>query len=469
MVAAIFLALVYAVLALCIVFAVLGGKKLGLFGVLLRVGVVMLSTVISFFIVKLISPLLLDFELSLCSTLGLPSDLVSVLSSGAGMRVLASILSKGLVSPILFTLLSVILTVIGTVIVHFTARKLPQGSKGGGMGVGALYGLILAIVILFPLLSTEGILDTAVEKSPVIKEKLEAMLGEDAVDGLENASSANLAHLLLGKNVIKWTVQGMSAEEVGDTKADVYDAVEDICDVVEAAKAAFSEKGLDFLSMTEEERAGVTEMLNKVDKSPLLSSAFPEIVSALAEKWSEGETFMGMSAPGSGSESVMTPVYRQMFDSIAKSDREDVIGNLEVTLDAMSKWATADEAELFDVVNEVLETLLGGSEELQDVATEIKLTGMKVVMQDMIPALKDEEKYDAAVDDMLGLVEGDGATVESVSDGLEEILLEHDYTLSEEKLDSAAEVLVDRRNELGRALTEEELADLYFEHKDLLQ
>lgn len=469
MVASILLAVVYSVLAVCILCTVFGGKKLGLFGVLLRVGVVTLSSVISFFIVKLISPYLLDLELELCSTLGLPTDLVSILTTGVGTRILAGILARGLISPVLFTLIAVILTVIGTVILHFKAAFLPKGSEKGGMGVGAVYGLILAIVILFPLLSTQGILDSAIEKSPAIREKLEAVLGADAVDGLDKASSANAAHLLLGDNLVKWTVQGMSVAHFDGEKADVYDAVEDICTVVEASRSVIGEGGLDFLSMTEEQRAEMGEMLAKIDESPLLSNAFPELVSAMAEKWAEGESFMGMSAPDADSGSVMAPVYQQMFDSLAKSDRENVVGNLELTLDAMSKWASASEDQLFDVLREVLEILDSGSEELAEVATQIKLTGMKGLMKDRIPALKEEEKYDEAISDMLGLLEEEAPTVESVSDGLGEILAEHDYTLSEEKLDSAAEVLLNKRNEIGRPLTEEELADIYFEHKDLLQ
>lgn len=463
MIAVILLVLVYAVLASCILCTVFGGRKLGLYGVLLRIGVVSLSCVLAFVIVKLMSPLLLSAEITLLSTLGLPSDLVSALSSGEGGRALVGVLAGGILSPILFTLIAVLLTVIGAIVLHFAARKLPKGSTGVGMGVGALYGLLLALVILFPILSIEGLLNSAVKQSPTLKEGLTDSLGEETVESLDTAASANVAHLLLGNNVVKWTVQGMTDTSFEGGSVDVYDAVSDICEVVEASQVMSDEEKFDFLEMSPEQRLHMVEVLDAINDSPLLSSVFADIVSAWAGAWAEGEAFMGMTSPAEGIDATFVPVYQQMFKSLASSNRESVIPNLETTLDVVSKWTTADEQNRGTVLKEILGTLGEGSEEMAAVATEIKLTGMKVMMQEEIPALKDEEEYDKAVSNVLGLLDEEAPTVENVSAGLNELLTGYEYELSEENLTTAAESLVEKRNELGRPLTEEELADMYIE------
>ena len=171
---------------------------------------------------------------------------------------------------------------------------------------------------------------------------------------------------------------------------------------------------------------------------------------------------MGMASPAEGADPAFAPVFEEMFHSLAASDRENVTDNLGVTLNVMSAWSGAGEDGKLEAVKDILDTL-GESEEMAAVATEIKLTGMRTFMQEEIPALKDEEKYDEAISSVLGLVEDHEPTVEEVSSELGDILLEYDYELSDEKRDSAAAELVEKRNELGRPLTEEELADLYFE------
>lgn len=466
MVAVIILVLVYAVLAACVLFAVLSGRKLGLYGALLRVGIILVSCVISFVVVKLLSPILLDAEVALISSLGLSSDLASVLSDGKGARALIGVLTGGILLPILFALLSILLIVIGTIIVHFTAKKLPKGSALGGMGVGALQGLLIAIVILFPLLSVEGLIDTATEKSSVIKNGFSKSLGEETVEDLELASDANVPHLLFGGNVVKWTVKGMTATSFDGAKADAYSAVNDICSVAEASKGMKDGGDFDLFSMSEEQHRHMEDALESVKASPLLSSALSDIVSAFAGALAEGGSFMGISSPENGADTMMAPVYRQIFRSLADSDRESVIPNVSITLEMLSKWSSVENGEdQMDTIREILGTL-EESEEMKAVAKEIKLSGMRTMMQEEIPALKDEEKYDATISDVLGLLDEEEPTVENVASGIDEVFSEHDYELSDDQLADAAEKLVEKRNELGRPLTEEELADLYFERTE---
>lgn len=463
MVAVVLLALVYAVLAICVLCTVFGGKKLGLYGVLLRVGVVTVSCILSFVTVKLLSPVLLDTEISLLSSLHLlPNDLMTVLSHGEGGRALVGVFTGGILLPVLFMLLALLLTVIGTVIVHFTAKKLPKGSVGGGIGVGILHGLLLAIVILFPILSFEGLYNTAAKNSPALKASLEKSLGTETVESLDTATSANVVELLLGDNVVKWTVKGMTATSFEGGRTDLYSAVTDVCEVIEVTQSMSGNGMPDLLSMSPEESEDITKLLLAIDHSPLLSSALSDFVAVWAEAWAEGRTFMGMTSPTEGADPAFAPVFEEMFHSLAASDRENVTDNLGVTLNVMSAWSGAGEDGKLEAVKDILDTL-GESEEMAAVATEIKLTGMRTFMQDEIPALKDEEKYDEAISSVLGLVEDHEPTVEEVSSELGDILLEYDYELSDEKCDSAAAELVEKRNELGRPLTEEELADLYFE------
>lgn len=466
MAAVILLVFVYAVLAACVLCAVLLGRKLGLYGALLRIAIILASCVISFVVVKLLSPILIGSGVTLISSLGLPRDLVSTLSNGEGARTLLGVLTGGILSPFLFALLSIVLIVIGTIIAHFAARKLPKGHVGAGMGIGALQGLLIALVILFPLISLEGLIDTATENSTVIKNRLSKSLGEETVEGLELASDANVMYLLFGENLVKWTVNGMTATSFDGGKTDVYATVNDICSVVEASKGMSGNGRFDLFSISEEQYHHMEDVLESIKGSPFLSFALSDIVSAFASAIAEGESFMGMSSPENGADTVLSSVYRQMFRSLADSDRESVIPNLSMTFRVVSKWnSSADGEDRMDAIREIL-GVLEGSEEMSEVAKEIKLSGMRTMMQEEIPVLKDEEKYDATISGVLGLLDENEPTVENVAAGIDEVFSEHDYELSDEQLADAAEGLVEKRNELGRPLTEEELADLYFSKKE---
>ena len=201
--------------------------------------------------------------------------------------------------------------------------------------------------------------------------------------------------------------------------------------------------------------------LESIKASPLLSSALSDVVTAWAGAWAEGESFMGMESPEIGADKLFLPVYKQLFRSLAESDRESVIPNISLTLSALSKWSSMDGEDKLSAIKDILGTL-EESEEMKAVAKEIKLSGMRTLMQEEIPALEDEEKYDATISDVLSLLQAEEPTVENVADGIDEIFLQHDYELSDEELADAADMLVKKRNELGRPLTEEELADLCF-------
>lgn len=468
MVVIIWVAFIYTVLAACTVCAIIGGMKAGLLGALLRLGATLLSAVIAFAAVKFMASLFFTLEVDVLCWF-LPADLSEILRTGEDIGVLVGAVSGGVLLPILFALLSGILQIAASIVLHHTARACPQANRGWGAAVGAVRGVLLALILLLPLLSVQGLLDAVMTDHPALEAELSETLGEESVKALHRTSEVNLPYLLLGDNLVKLTVKEMSTAHFDGGDTDAYEALGDLSDVVETV-VPLTEEELDFSALTDRQCAQLNKVLDAVDDSPLLAGVLADIISPWAAAWAEGKSFMGVEFAEEENGELLSPVYRRAFLTLADSDRDNVVSNLKIMLNTMVLWTefkenAANSKEQLDLYLAILAPF-EGNPFMDAVSDEIKIVGMRATVQSEIPALEDEREYEAMIGGISEIV-GDGtADVGTVSDQLCELMLSYDYEISAEDAEAAAELLIEKRQEVGAELTEADIADIYTELMD---
>lgn len=227
-------------------------------------------------------------------------------------------------SPIVFfavfLIALVILSIIAMIVVKFIAKKKDfskVAKRLGGLGLGALCGIIISMLVLMPIV---GMLDIAAKVGET--EKLGPELVGEEISALLEEASDDVA-LKFMDIYCGWIYDGLaSANFKGETVSLEDDAVALIGVLTEienlaAGSEGFGQKQVDALN----------NIIDNIDKSPMLRDTLATLLSEMANTWLEGEEFMGISKMEGGE--LLNPVIDKILGVIAESNKDNISADMK--------------------------------------------------------------------------------------------------------------------------------------------
>ncbi len=281
-----------------------------------------------------------------------------------------------LISPFVFTLLFFVFRLIFGIIMRIVVKKIPimskipkVASKLGGMGAGLVVGFLVVMVVMMPFLGTVNVVNVAVTEMTEaisVENDDDGELRDVNVESLALAPSIDSAYetdeedsedidllSVLGSMTDKGAGKVMRVMG-GDllykvTSNKTYHGKKVTLETEIAGMShllsSISSLGGDFSDMGGEENA-FTKIADATEESPLIALLTAECVSSAAEKWSNGEEFMGVSSLG-GDEQLIKPLMDAVLEVFSTTDDEHLSEDLRsigAAFAVLGKYGLLDDA-----------------------------------------------------------------------------------------------------------------------------
>ncbi len=328
------------------------GYKFGLLKSLINAALAIFSLFIGIFIATRIAPsiskLILD-ELESSGALdglfGNDLDLTAVFSA------LSSMLVSMLVFPLVFFLLRLILTIFSPLIYKplssksssadspYTDENAPEHIKHSGkLGAvaGILTGYIITLVLLSPLVGAFGatqkifrIIETYSEGEGDLGEISEEVTfySNDAASVVLGYCGANAIFDLATTTKIAGERTSLNRELDAISRLNVMALMESISN---------------FTNMTPEAKEEIDASLSVIEDSALIKSLVADALSSASKAWLDGNTFMGMSRPNLGEDSVVESLVVQLLEICATSTTYTIVPDISTLINLSSIISEAE-------------------------------------------------------------------------------------------------------------------------------
>ena len=325
----------------------------------------------------------------------------SVPVGAEGMRVLAALL----VSPLLYLLVFLVLRWCVSLVVWIVEKCVPflrrRSLRGVSMPLGALNGVLVAVVTLVPLcgylMLCAHLMGTAVDsgilESSLVRENLPSVTEEEVVelvDAVENHPVASGIYETVGRPI--FTALTTAPLDTTDTHGVVVELEleRELCGILVMAA-----HGVDVMESFEKETyTAADKELLFVTADSLFASDWIRILAAdtlaaLSESWLENKEFAGIERPSM--EATLNPTVNRLLEVLASEtpdtleedihDILDVVGDLKVNgLLAQTSDYTALVQKLGEsgLLTEMLDTL-EQNQRLRILADELKALSVRLV------------------------------------------------------------------------------------------
>ena len=470
------LGVIYFTLLLSVALGMLFGFRKGLYASLIRLGITLVSGVLAFIGARLLflfcADPLIDFLLPF---LELPSELVELVTSGGATSATIDILLSAVLLPVVFCALFCVLEMIATIVYAITTRKLAREKRPGGLGIGAVRGLAVAVALLLPLMGYFSIVDAALNDHPEIESTIREEVGEEPLELFNEISNKNVLYLATRGNVVRWTMQGLTKSYFDSYSATVYDAVEDLGDVAEEA-APLLEMELDLSDLSDDQLEIVDLVLLEIDKSDLLAGILSDIVTPAAGAWADGESFLDVPSPITieAADGKVGDILTCIFGILESCDRETVADDLHTLLRAaivLTEVANESGESGDDLIATICQkgridrliSPFSQNSHMKPVIKEIMGLGVWALAQSVHADLGDEEAYEEVLGTLSNIVTDAEMSTEKVSEELNTLMKDNNIEVSEELVESFSEVLVSKVEEVGPDLTVEDMEEILAE------
>lgn len=471
MIPVVFLAFVYLVFAVCMTVTMIAGWKKGLYPTLLRLGVMLSSAVVAFFLARALHNVFSNIALKLVLHAHLSADIEHLMETSDAFAALINILGSALLLPFVFVILFAILEIVGTIVCKCTTKKMPKGNRSAGLGVGVLRGVLLTVLLLFPLLAYTSITDTVLDHHPMLEEDLQENLGDELVETLELVSDGDVLYVAFGKNIVRGGLHTLTVTDLNGMRVDVYDALHGLAATVESI-APMTEDEPDLSHLSDEDLAHLKDTLAAIDESDLLADLVSDIISPAADAWADGATFADLASPLGASEGKEGEIYQAIYEVLSTSDRDTVTDDLcslfeiAVVLEhaAEESMTAGDDAILHVCKHGSIDDLLepfAKNPHMTPVVPKIMSLGMWALAQNVHSEIAEEgEAYTELVTTISDIVLDAEMDVDTVSDEIYRLITEHGMNVSKDIADSLARALVDHMKNTGGVLTEENMEEV---------
>ncbi len=276
-------------------------------------------------------------------------EVLEIEELGESVLYYASMLASPFVFFSLYTVISIIVSIIVGILVKIIPPfKLKKGllHRLGGAAVGAVCGLLVALLVLMPVV---GVIDIAValgETDIITPQEGE----DDTLSQLLNEASEDeiyAAYVLYAG----WVFDSLASAEYEGQKIYLKDEVTVLASLI-------SDIGEISGEATEFGRTQVDAMgrvVDDIDHSPLLNNTLAGVLSAMATKWLAGETFLGIESIKAGE--LFDPVIHSVLEVIASSGKENITADMRTLVHILEVMVDYDLLKNFENFDKILEIL----------------------------------------------------------------------------------------------------------------
>ncbi len=257
-----------------------------------------------------------------------------------------------LAAPIFFALVFIVISTIVTVIAAIVIRFIPPFNlkKGllhrlGGLGVGAVCGLLVSLMVLMPVSGLIGVAGQVGESGIIESDNENDML----VQLLEEASADEIGAVYA--ICTGWLFDSLASAEYDGEKVYLKDEITVILSLV----SNLNDMSGETKEIGEEQVAALNSILDEVDRSPILNNTVAGLLSTMAAKWNAGEAFLGIESISAGE--LLDPIIDSMLEVMATSDKTTVVGDMRTLVNALEVMVDYDIISNAGDMNKMIEIL----------------------------------------------------------------------------------------------------------------
>ena len=371
--------------------------------------------------------------------------------------------------------------------------------------VGAVNGILLALVTLIPLCGYITITNVAMDAIGMGTKKQDATQStasakptydvladtttdaagqlnniKDKIQGLSDMSGNAIVNVVntLGSPLFNWmttaNVEGSSGTVAFSLTQDLPQLTSSLTQVGDAVELIKDKE------MTAEDKQALLDAVDGLLASDWVAEVMAQSVGFIAGKWQAGESFMGVEAPYMGE--VMAPVMDKAWEILSNENsqtlREDLKTVTNVLADLMSLGFLGDgvnKEQLMSqlgkdsVLSHIMQTL-SENPHMASLADELRTVGVRLASSVMGEELINSDKYDGVMSDMAGALTG--VLDMSAEERRETVQTSVKQAFAEKNIDVPEDVALEMSEkaiaELGNdgEITGEELKQFFIDHMD---
>lgn len=378
---------------------------------LIRTGVIAASVIIAGFVSKALMNVLSEtlFSLLVSDNSTVAEFMEAIPASREALLALPGIL----LAPILFVPVFLLIRRILDIIVSVVAKFLPldKEHKWISIGIGALNGLLVALVLLMPLSGYVMVVDHAsdIVEQADMKESL-----EDSVEGLdvdvlqETAEDPVLVadYYTVGAPLFRW----MTTTTVSTPTEFELNLENEVCSLTSAA--CYTVSAIDALNnstFTTNDRDDLITAGDELLKSVLVRQIMSEAVSAVATQWKDDKPFVGIERPEANE--IFTPFFDEFYRLLAEENSDNidedlatllrVVGDIFASnvLDTSDPRAILNNMGKTDLLTQINATL-SANDHLRPLRGELNSLSMRAMATALGTRPVDDEQYDVLLNEV---------------------------------------------------------------------
>ena len=313
------------------------------------------------------------------------------------------------IKPFFFTavycVISFILSIVMSIVSKFIPilNKIPSVAKRlGGLGVGLVTGLLVALFTLVPIVGTILVGVDVIDSIEVVESEEDPSL-EPSDDIEEDVQKVSLKESYKGFKYMGYGLlyDGLASERYQGETVYLRKDINIILTLVD--------KLSNLESVDEESINEIGDALDALEGSPLLRGVLAGFISEAADSWMNDESYMGVE--GISTDETLEPFVDTMFGILATTDKDTVVPDIRTIFDLFGVLAkheilsnegdgeVLDKLNGGDVISEMLE-VIGENERMYPLADEVNRLGLRTLASALgIPEGADE-RYDALMDEI---------------------------------------------------------------------
>ena len=337
--------------------------------------------------------------------------------------------SSWLIAPFFFVVAFILLSIVISIIVAILVKVIPPYKKPGmvahrlgGMGVGVLCALLVAMITLSPI----GIVLNIVNDSGLDGKIAEG--DEEIALFLEDCENDTVVSILRG---VARPIEGvLCSSKLEGEKVSLSDEIAVVSSVVNNVETL----GVPMAEYGDAQIEAIDSILVGVESAGVLRSAFAGVLSTVSEKWLAGEPFLGMEKFSAGD--LIDPMIDKMLEVFATSTKDTVSADLGTMRDV---FAVLIENDLLNSANESEDMLtkLGESGAISELLVAVNSNPRMAPLADEIASLSIKAlataigipaDADEAYDELMGSIADTLTSSYGMSEEEREILVEREVS-----------------------------------------
>ena len=321
-----------------------------------------------------------------------------------------------IVAPFVFVVLYAVISIIVSIIVGIIVRIIPPHKKPnvvlhrlGGLGVGAVCGLLVSLLLLMPV---SGVLGIVINNSDSISADA---AGDEVSELLDGVSDDKIIAVYAASG--EWLFDRFASADYNGEKVYLKDEVEVILSVLDNATEVSGEVS----KFDEKQINALNNIIDSLDRSPLLKNTLAGVLSQMASNWVADKPFVGIERMDAGD--LLNPLLDSIFRVLASSTKDTITEDMTTLVDIIDVMVEYKILENLDDFEKILDTLSDIPEEegsesaieallnvananprMSGLADEITLLSMRALASTLGIPVDPDERYNMLMDEIADIL-----------------------------------------------------------------